>query len=408
MDTNTNPLLIVLSGAPDKQQPTGYRGAKALRIVAAALISLLGALILAARINPARMDYIEYWSSAHLLIHRANPYSPAGVLALEKVHGFLSSGRLIMANPPWALFLIVPLGMLGIHTGLVLWILMAGGCILGSVRLFDPGSKDSLLALLFAPAIACFGSGQSSPFLLLGCTLFLYFHHNRPFAAGAALLLMAIKPHLFLVFWVVLLADCIYRRNFLVLAGAASALAAATAFAMLMDPRIWPHYLATMRSYQLQHAALPTTSMLFRRLIDPHAFWLLFVPSAIAVLWGLWYFSRLRHVWDWRVHGMLLMLVTVLVSPYGFFTDEIVLLPSIIFALNFAGKRKYSGWILLVINGIAALVFMALGASLASPAYLWTPLAWLGWFLYATYRPGHRSQSSEVRLPATSQTGQVG
>lgn len=81
---------------------------------------------------------------------------------------------------------------------------------------------------------------------------------------------------------------------------------------------------------------------------------------------------------------MLLMLVTILVSPYGFFTDEIVLLPSIIFAFSFTAKRKYSGWILFAINTAALIIAMALGAQLSSPAYTWTPVAWLAWFLYST------------------------
>lgn len=80
---------------------------------------------------------------------------------------------------------------------------------------------------------------------------------------------------------------------------------------------------------------------------------------------------------------MLLMLVTILVTPYGFFSDEIVLLPSIAFAIAYPHRRKYSGWILLVIN-TAALCVVAFSGKLASPWYVWTPTAWLLWFLYAT------------------------
>lgn len=248
---------------------------RVLRISGVALLSVLGALILTVRINPARMDYIEYWASAHLLVHGGDPYSPAGVLALEKAHGYLPAAPLIMPNPPWALFLVAPLGAFGVQAGHFLWILIAGACILGSAHLLTPDSKDNALALLFAPAIACFGSGQSSPYLLLGCALFLYFQRSRPFAAGAALLLMAIKPHLFLAFWVVLLADCIYRRNFLVVAGCVSSLAAATAFTMLIDPHIWSHYLFMLRQHHPATGFIPTLSMIFRLLIDPNGpeFW---------------------------------------------------------------------------------------------------------------------------------------
>jgi hypothetical protein len=225
---------------------------------------------------------------------------------------------------------------------------------------------------------------QTSPFLLLGFSLFLYLHRRRPFLAGASLLLMAIKPHLFLVFWAVLLADSVYRRRFVVFAGLAAALVAGTTFAMGFNKHIWQYYLAMLRGSDLDSEFFPTTSMMFRLLIDSRAIWLLFVPSFVGIVWGLWYYARNRRVWNWGTHGMLLMLVTVLVSPYSWFPDEIVLLPALAFAFTFPHKRPRSLEILVVINLVAILVLMAGNQSLVSTAYLWTPSAWLAWFLYTT------------------------
>jgi hypothetical protein len=269
-------------------------------------------------------------------------------------------------------------------TGLLPWTLAAAGCILGFIRLLNIPSEDRAFAFLFAPALGSICSGQSSPFLLLGFSLFLHFHRSRPFLAGASLLLMAIKPHLFLVFGTLLLIDCIYRRRFLILAGGVSALAAGTAFAMCFDAHVWQYYFAMLRASALQNEFFPTTSMLFRLLIDPSATWLLFVPSALAIIWGLWYYARNRHLWDWRIHGLLLMFVTVLVSPYGWFSDEIVLLPSLAFAFTFPQRRKYSTEILVAINGVCLLILLIAHPPLTSNVYLWTPMAWLAWFLYAT------------------------
>jgi hypothetical protein len=359
---------------------------KIIRALVIVAIALGGALIFAARVNPAHMDYISYWSAAKLLVHHANPYSLNPVLALEKSAGFLPSHPLMMRNPPWALFLVAPLGFLGPRAGLVLWILAVGACIVVSVHLLNPRSKDNALALFFAPAIACIGSGQSSPFLLLGFALFLYFHRRRPFLAGAALLFLAFKPHLFLVFWAVLLAQSIYRRKFRILAGLAAALALTTAFALVLDPRVWPQYLSMLRASALDLETFPTASMIFRLLVSRSSHWLLFLPAGLAILWGLWYYARNRRAWDWTTHGMLLMLVTVMASPYGWFTDEVVLLPCLIFALNLPQQRKYAGWLLLAANATAVIVYTAFGASLESPFLLWTPITWLAWFLYAARR----------------------
>lgn len=370
--------------------PVRSTSSRLTRAFSIALIALAGATVFAARVNPVKMDYISYWSAAKLLVHHGGPYSPGGVLALEKSVGFLPRGPLMMRNPPWALFLVTPLAFLGPRVGQGLWIIALAACIIFSVHLLNPHSKDNALALLFVPAIACFDSGQTSPFLLLGFALFLYFHQRRPYLAGAALLLMAIKPHLFLVFWTVLLAEAIYRRRFRIFAGFATALALATAFAMAIAPRIWPQYIAMMRASALELETFPTASELFRLFISPNADWLLFVPSAVATLWGLWYYSQHRHQWDWAAHGMLIMLVTILASPYGWFTDEVVLLPCLIFALNLPQRRKNAVWILLAAN-VAAFAVTQIGANrsgfaLESPFLVWTPIAWLAWFLYATHR----------------------
>jgi hypothetical protein len=387
-----------MSTTPVRQDQPRIRPTKIAPLLAAGAIAVAGILILAATTHPAAMDFIEYWSSAKLLVHHANPYSPSGIFALERAQGFSKSSPLIMLNPPWALFLVAPLGFVGVRTGLFLWTLAAIGCVVMSIHRLNVPSKDRALAFVFAPVVACLCSGQSSPFLLLGFSLFLRLYRSYPFWAGASLLLMAIKPHLFLIFWALVLVDCIYRRNFALLAGGASALVSASVLPMSFDVHVWQHYLSMLQSTTLQRGFFPTASMLFRILINPASVWLLFVPSAFAILWGLWYYFRRRQVWDWRVHGMLLMLVTVLVSPYGFFSDEVVLLPSIAFALSLPQKRKYSEWILLSINTIALLIVLVKHAALSSHAYIWTPITWLAWFLYATAGTKHRDQTSQLPM----------
>ena len=369
---------------------------KILRRVAATAIVLAGLLVISVFCNPGSKDYISYWSAGKLLIHQANPYSRPDVLMLERTHGVPETRPLMMRNPPWALFLTAPLGFLSPATGLFFWTLAAAGCVVVFIRLLKVPVEDRPFVFLFAPAIAVFRTAQTSPFLLLGFSLFLYLHRRRPFLAGASLLFMAIKPHLFLVFWAVLVADSIYRRRFLVFAGLAAALAAATTFAICFNVHIWQHYFAMLRASDLDSEFFPTTSMMFRLLIAPRAIWLLFLPSAVAVVWGLWYYTRNRSVWHWGTHGMLLMLVTVLVSPYSWFSDEIVLLPALAFAITLPHRRARSLEILVLINLAAILVLMAGNRSIVSTVYLWTPSAWLAWFLYATN--GFRIHSGNLTI----------
>jgi hypothetical protein len=374
----------------------GLTKKKIVHALAASAIVLAGILIISMADNLAGRDFISYWSAGKMLIHRGDPYSIAHVLALENANGYSGTSPLTMLNPPWALFLTVPLGFGSPASGLFLWTLATAGCIVAFIRLLKLPVEDRMFAFLFAPAVAVFRLSQSSPFLLLGFSLFLYFYRRRPFLAGASLLFMAIKPHLFLVFWVVLLVDCIYRRSLLLFAGLLSALVAATAFAMCFDVHIWQHYFAMLRGLELGDKFFPTTSMVFRLSIDARATWLLFVPSGAAIVWGLWYYVCNRRAWDWRLHGMLLMLVTVAVSPYSWFPDEVVLLPSLAFVFTLPRRRKHAVKILVAINMLALLVLMVGHPSLSSGAYLWTPLAWLMWFLYAT--DGFRAQGGSSTI----------
>lgn len=113
-------------------------------------------------------------------------------------------------NPPWALPLTLPLGLVSERVGILPWSLLMLGLLLISVRLMwgmvgRPGTRLDLLGYAFPPALLCAVMGQTSLFLLLGLVLFLRLHRTRPFWAGAALWLCTLKPHLFLPFGIVLL-----------------------------------------------------------------------------------------------------------------------------------------------------------------------------------------------------------
>ena len=100
---------------------------------------------------------------------------------------------------------------------------------------------------------------------------------------------------------------------------------------------------------------------------------------------------------------MLIMVVTVLVSPYAWTTDEIVLLPSVLFALSCPEKPKFALPALLVLNGVE-LLMIAAQVQFTSGAYIWTTAAWLGWYLYSTHgrrkrleAPPPQAQSWDLR-----------
>ncbi|MGH9615284.1 MAG: glycosyltransferase family 87 protein [Acidobacteriaceae bacterium] len=340
--------------------------------------------------NAANRDFVSYWAAGQRLVHRANPYDAVAIFSVEKSAGLNATRPLIMRNPPFALFLTVPLGLVGEKTGAVLWSMLILVCLMVSIRLLwrmhgSPPGRLHLLGYLFAPALACLLAGQTSIFVLLGLTLFLYLYPARQTLAGAALLLCALKPHLFLPFGVALFAWIVVRKAYRVLAGAALATGIAGILPFLFDPSIYRHYAAMTRTAGMRAEFIPNLSVLLRVAVNKQFFWLQLLPALAGCLWALWYFSQHRNEWDWRTHGSLLMLVSILVAPYSWFTDEVVLLPAILQAIYFADTSPRNSPLLwfAAADGMA-LVEVLFGVQLYSGLYIWTPAAWLAWYLFST------------------------
>jgi hypothetical protein len=212
-------------------------------------------------------------------------------------------------------------------------------------------------------------------------------HQRRPFLAGAALLLCALKPHLFLPFAVVLLLWCFVRKAYGILAGFCAALAASCALAFCLDHHAWFQYSQMMRAGGALNEAVPVLSVSLRFLLDRNAVGLQFLPQAGACAWALWYFWTRRNRWNWMDHGLLVLLVSAMCTPFGWFTDETMLLPAVLAGLYRAAESRRSLLPLGLIAGIALIEVLA-RVQLTSPFYLWTTPAWLAWYLYATSGKG--------------------
>jgi hypothetical protein len=290
--------------------------------------------------------------------------------------------------------------MVTAKTGLIIWLFFLLAGIAVSARLLwllngRPASVYHLLCFLYAPVLACMMAGQFGIFLLLGVVLFLYFQRSQPFFAGAALLLCALKPHLFLPFGIVLFLWSVSRKSYRILAGFSAALLASCALSYRLDANAWSQYNQMMHAGGALDERVPTLSVYFRFLVDPNALWLQFIPLAAACVWATWYFWTRREQWNWLDHGLLLLLVCALCTPFGWFTDEAMLLPAVLTGPYRAEKERRSVWPLAVIAGIALIEVIAL-VPLTSKYFLWTTPAWLLWYLYATGRIGSAKSTARA------------
>lgn len=338
-------------------------------------------------------DFVEYWASGHQLVDHLNPYDAEAILRLERSVGFPSGlPALIMANPPSALPLVFPLGFLGPKTGELLWLLFLLASLVTSVRMVwimhgRPKNQLHFLGYSFAPALSCLLSGQMAIFLLLGLVLFLRLHRSRPFLAGASLWLCMLKPHLFLPFGVALLAWVIITRSYKLLLGSVVAFGLSSAIAFMLDPLGWVNYRQMMIAVRIDRIAIPCWSVVLRHVVSPHTLWLQCLPAILGCAWALAYFRKHRDDWDWMEHGSLLMLVSVLVAPYTWFMDQVILIPALLHAAYFTRARSVVAALALASAIIEIAIFRGVPL-LHSAFYLWTAPAWLAWYLCAT-RPSY-------------------
>ena len=341
-------------------------------------------------------DSVQYWATGKLLLQHQNPYSVQDVERVEGRAGYSSDRPLMFRCPPWALWIVVLPGLLSAYWAWVVWVALLLLSLVVTIRLlwrtYGSGPEISdvflLAAYLFAPIPACLVAGQVGLLLLLGISIFLAFEEDRPFVAGAALILPMIKPHIFSLLWPILAVWILTRRKWHLLAGFASAFVTAMLVALVFDPAVFVHYREMLRQQAIQHEFIPSLSGMIRALFFHHLFWVQFVPLGLGLVWSAWYHWRNWQSWNWRRHGLTLLVVAVLTTPYAWMTDEAVLLPPVLQGLLWLSETKLKirsqlAIVLFVLLDLLLLLIVAFQIPPATGIYFWSSLVWFCWYLYA-------------------------
>jgi len=388
--------------------PSAYQGSDVAEFSIAAVAGLALAVVIlyifavpvAGKLGASR-DFVSYWATGRLLLHHANPYDRAAIADLEHAQGLDTRAVLVMRNPPWALPLTLPLGLVGLRIAGIFWTLLLLACLLLSVRLVhqlhgSPPNRIHWLGFAFTPCLICMTMGQTALLALLGLALFLRFHLRRPFAAGAALWLCALKPHLFLPFTAALIAWIVVTRSYKLLAGSLAALLLSSLAASWVAPGAWHNYLVLLHSPAVENDFIPCPADALRQWFFPHAIWVQYLPVFICSIWALVYFWQRRNTWDWAANAGPLMLVSIVFAPYCWFYDQSLVMPALLDGAYTTRSR----------NLLVCLALLILAADLeicfvkvVSPAWLWTAPAWLAWYLLAC-RPGRRTAIASAQTPA--------
>jgi len=339
------------------------------------------------RFNAANRDSIQFWATGRMLIHHGSPFDLDTMLKLQQSQGYGAAKGLVSRIPPWTIPLALPFGLLSPYWTWFLIVVLSAAALVLTTRvcwgLFGNNhtlpSDCYLASYFFAPILACFKTGQIGILIVLGVVLFLRWHSSRPFLAGAALWLPFAKPHLFTVFGLICILWIFARRRWAVLAGFATTLLFTLALSLALDHSLFAHYFANVRGQRIEAEFIPSLAGLLRLLVDPRCFYIQFVPLLLGLAWTVWFWIKHRRRWDWSSHGLTVLVVSVLVSPYSFFPDEVVLLPVVFQAavclFSRSAPARPTLYILATMNSVLVLM-VVMNSSLASGAYVWSGLLW--------------------------------
>jgi hypothetical protein len=282
-------------------------------------------------------DFVEYWAAGHLNAHGENPYDHDRVETLERAAG-RTEKPVLMWNPPWTLTLAMPFGLFPldqVHTAQLLWLLVQFAALVYSAdalwRYYGGDGRHRwlawLIAFTFVPSLFALTAGQISPLILLGAVFFLQAERQGRFVpAGAATVLLAIKPHIVYLFWLALLLWSLERKRWSLLASGLAVGLVATLIPWLCNPHVLGQYLSTMTTRPPDEYRSPTLGRVVRMAFGEERFGLQFVALLPGLLWFVVWWPRQRRAWDWGESLPLLLLVSMLTAPYGAWPFDLVLL----------------------------------------------------------------------------------
>ncbi len=315
-------------------------------------------------------DFVEYWAAGRLMNTGGNPYDAAAMLREQRQVGLTRAQPIMMYNPPWTLVLAMPAAALNFALARSAWLLFEILTTLWSAsRLWGlyggPPRHRTLacyLALLWMPTIMALNLGQVSPLLLVGLVGFVEsIDARRDKTAGAYLSLTAVKPQIVALVWAAVILWSLQNRRWKVLAAAGGSIAAASLAVALMNPGVFAqyHHLMVTAPPTMEFES-PNLATALRLMIGTERNWPQFIPTFIGGLGVALLLRYRRQRWDWSQELPLLVLLSCLVTSYGGWPFDLIVLLIPVIATAAAVVR--SGRRSLIVYGASAFLTISLVA----------------------------------------------
>jgi hypothetical protein len=242
-------------------------------------------------------------------------------------------------------------------------------------------------------------TGQVTPLVLAGLVAFAAAERKgRDLAAGAALALVATKPHVVYLLWPALAVWVTTRGRWRVAAGFALALAALTAAALAVRPSVVGEFVASLAVAQPRHATSTIGTVLrfmSHGLLGEDYYGLVAVAPMAGVAWLAARWRRRRAGWRWIDELPLLALVSLALAPFAWVYDEVLAVLALVQVAAVAERTGYPPP-RTAIAGLVAFDVAVLSMNVARVDpfwYVWTPFALLGLHAHAS-SPGRPAEAA--------------
>jgi pyrimidine deaminase RibD-like protein len=308
------------------------------------------------------IDFIEYWSAYRIARSGGNPYDPHAMQLLQATIR-PTSAALMMWNPPWLLLGMAPILALDFHTSAIVWlvcnvILLSAAIVLIAFSIIPATgrfttTRNLFAGLLFTPAIYALALGQMGALLLFAAAIFFYGMTNKRTAVAAlGLVLMTIKPHLFLLVFLTLAHEWVRgrtRRVALWAAVYASFIIALTQFVFPGSIFHWYQALfGNFGSNTALHAVnwigvtIPGLIRMVSIFDEYGVSGLALAHCVIGIALIGYYYALLKNkvVVNWQTVFPVILAFSALFAPLGWFFDQTLLLPLKMQMLLRAGKKQ--------------------------------------------------------------------
>jgi hypothetical protein len=296
----------------------------ALLATFAYLLSQANGMVLANG-QPVFGDFIAFWSGGRAALegHVADVHTRA---LIEQYHQQAAPGVQFTApwnSPPTFLLIASALALLPYPAAALTFLALGAALYAAAARAILPDARAMIFALTVPAAVYHIGSVQTGLVIAGVSGLAFVMLDKRPLAAGALVGMLAIKPHL-AVLWPLMLALSGRWRAFAAAAASTLCFVALAGFVFGFDayPRFLENLGATQNLVTSQLITTPAYASLYASLLQLGA------PQTIALgihgaaaLIALFIAARVFRYRDRAVACAALCAATLIILPYSFFYD---------------------------------------------------------------------------------------